>query len=59
MNALHCDASRLRSELAMAIARKRAPELSFVPVSEYFGRSARHLLRISCQNFLRANAVGW
>jgi ribosome-binding factor A len=33
MSALHSDASRLRSEVAMAIARKRAPELSFVPVS--------------------------
>lgn len=33
MNALRSDASRLRSEVAMAIARKRAPELSFVPVS--------------------------
>lgn len=33
MNALRRDASRLRSEVAMAIARKRAPELSFVPVS--------------------------
>ena len=26
------DAPRLRSEVALAIARKRAPELSFVPV---------------------------
>ena len=33
MSALRRDASRLRSEVAMAIARKRAPELSFVPVS--------------------------
>jgi|SRR5579884_1519625 len=33
MNALRADTSRLRSEVAMAIARKRAPELSFVPVS--------------------------
>lgn len=32
MSALRSDASRLRSEVAMAIARKRAPELSFVPV---------------------------
>jgi ribosome-binding factor A len=32
MSALRRDASRLRSEVAMAIARKRAPELSFVPV---------------------------
>jgi len=33
MSALRRDASRLRSEVAMAIARKRAPELLFVPVS--------------------------
>jgi len=33
MSALRSDASRLRSEVAMAIARKRAPELCFVPVS--------------------------
>lgn len=33
MSALRSDAARLRSEVAMAIARKRAPELSFVPVS--------------------------
>jgi ribosome-binding factor A len=33
LSALRCDASRLRSEVAMAIARKRAPELTFVPVS--------------------------
>jgi ribosome-binding factor A len=33
MSALRRDASRLRSEVAMAIDRKRAPELSFVPVS--------------------------
>jgi ribosome-binding factor A len=33
MNALRRDASRLRSEVAMAISRKRAPELYFVPVS--------------------------
>jgi len=33
MSALRSDASRLRSEVAMAIARKRAPELSFVPIS--------------------------
>jgi ribosome-binding factor A len=32
ISALRSDASRLRSEVAMAIARKRAPELSFVPV---------------------------
>jgi ribosome-binding factor A len=29
--ALRRDAPRLRSEVAMAITRKRAPELSFVP----------------------------
>jgi ribosome-binding factor A len=33
MSSLRRDASRLRSEVAMAIARKRAPELLFVPVS--------------------------
>jgi ribosome-binding factor A len=33
MSALRSEASRLRSEVAMAIARKRAPQLSFVPVS--------------------------
>jgi ribosome-binding factor A len=33
MSALRRDGSRLRSEVAMAIARRRAPELSFVPVS--------------------------
>ena len=32
IGALRRDASRLRSEVAMAITRKRAPELSFVPV---------------------------
>ena len=32
MSALRRDASRLRSEVAMAVTRKRAPELSFVPV---------------------------
>ena len=31
LSALRRDASRLRSEVAMAITRKRAPELSFVP----------------------------
>ena len=31
ISALRRDASRLRSEVAMAITRKRAPELSFVP----------------------------
>jgi ribosome-binding factor A len=38
MSALRSDASRLRSEVAMAIARKRAPELSFVPVSMRGGK---------------------
>ena len=33
MCALRRDAPRLRSEVAMAIARKRAPELSFIRVS--------------------------
>ena len=33
LSALRRDASRLRSEVAMLIARKRAPELAFVPVS--------------------------
>jgi ribosome-binding factor A len=32
LSALRHDKSRLRSEVAMAITRKRAPELSFVPV---------------------------
>jgi ribosome-binding factor A len=31
LSALRRDAPRLRSEVAMAITRKRAPELSFVP----------------------------
>jgi ribosome-binding factor A len=31
LSALQQDARRLRSEVAMAITRKRAPELSFVP----------------------------
>jgi ribosome-binding factor A len=31
LTALRRDAPRLRSEVAMAITRKRAPELSFVP----------------------------
>ncbi len=35
--ALRRDATRLRSEVAMAIARKRAPELAFVPVSQQGG----------------------
>ena len=33
LGALRRDAPRLRSEVAMAITRKRAPELSFVPAS--------------------------
>lgn len=33
MSVLRNEAPRLRSEVAMAIARKRAPELSFVPVA--------------------------
>ena len=32
IGALRRDAPRLRSEVAMAITRKRAPELFFVPV---------------------------
>ena len=35
--ALGREAPRLRSEVAMAITRKRAPELSFVPVIPYGG----------------------
>jgi len=31
LSALRQDMPRLRSEVAMAITRKRAPELSFVP----------------------------
>jgi ribosome-binding factor A len=34
MSALRSDAPRLRSEVAMAITRKRAPQLSFVPAFE-------------------------
>ena len=37
MSALRRDASRLRAEVAMAISRKRAPELMFVPVSKAGG----------------------
>jgi ribosome-binding factor A len=37
IGALRRDQSRLRSEVAMAIARKRAPELMFVPVSAQGG----------------------
>ena len=33
LSALRRESSRLRSEVAMAITRKRAPELAFVPVS--------------------------
>ena len=33
LSAIRRDASRLRSEVAMSISRKRAPELAFVPVS--------------------------
>ncbi len=33
LSALRRDAARLRLEVAMAITRKRAPELAFVPVS--------------------------
>jgi ribosome-binding factor A len=33
LSALRRDSSRLRSEVAMAITRKRAPELSFVPAT--------------------------
>jgi ribosome-binding factor A len=31
LSALRHDAPRLRSEVALAITRKRAPELTFVP----------------------------
>jgi ribosome-binding factor A len=31
LSALRRDAARLRSEVAMATTRKRAPELSFIP----------------------------
>jgi ribosome-binding factor A len=37
MSALRRDTSRLRSEVAMAISRKRAPELMFIPVSQAGG----------------------
>jgi ribosome-binding factor A len=33
LSSLRQDASRLRSEVAMTISRKRAPELSFVPTT--------------------------
>ena len=39
MSALRRTGPRLRSEVAMAITRKRAPELSFVPV---FGEGGNH-----------------
>ena len=52
MSTLRRDVSRLRSEVAMAIARKRAPELSFVPVSGARGR--RSVIR----RWLRFG-VGW
>lgn len=38
MSALRSEAPRLRAEVAMAITRKRAPQLSFVPVSVQGGR---------------------
>ena len=37
LSALRADASRLRSEVAAAITRKRAPELSFVPAAPVGG----------------------
>jgi ribosome-binding factor A len=37
LGALRRDAPRLRSEVAMAITRKRAPELSFVPACPEVG----------------------
>ena len=40
ITALRRDAPRLRSEVAMAIARKRAPELSFVPAFPDGGEDA-------------------
>jgi len=39
LSALRRDAPRLRSEVAMAITRKRAPELSFVPAFPDGGES--------------------
>jgi ribosome-binding factor A len=38
LGALRRDAPRLRSEVAMAITRKRAPELSFIPAFPEGGR---------------------
>jgi hypothetical protein len=35
LSALRRDAPGVRSEVAMAITRKRAPELSFVPAFPY------------------------
>jgi ribosome-binding factor A len=40
LGALRRDAPRLRSEVAMAITRKRAPELSFVPAFPDGGEDA-------------------
>ena len=40
LSALRQDVPRLRSEVAMAITRKRAPELSFVPVFPDGGEDA-------------------
>ena len=40
LSALRRDAPRLRSEVAMAITRKRAPELSFVPAFPDGGEDA-------------------
>ena len=37
MSALRRDTSRLRTEVAMAISRKRAPELMFIPVAHAGG----------------------
>jgi ribosome-binding factor A len=37
LSALREDAARLRSEVAMAVTRKRAPQLSFVPATPYGG----------------------
>lgn len=39
MAALHRDTPRLRGEVAMAITRKRAPELCFVPVLQDGGEN--------------------
>jgi ribosome-binding factor A len=37
LSSLRQDASRLRSEVAMTISRKRAPELSFIPTTTPHG----------------------